>query len=60
MRRYWTPSVRSAQPDVRRPAAAAANVGDLTGREILIAGAVAYRCEGARTSRTGGPDRVTS
>ncbi len=56
MRRYW-----SAERQVRAAAsiAAAENVGDLTGREILIAGAVAYRCEGARNKPHRRVDRVT-
>jgi len=53
MRRYWAIErpVRAAQRAAARAAASAAaavSVGDLTDREILIAGAVAYRCEGAR------------
>ena len=44
MRRYWSAErpVRAARR-AAASAAAAENVGDLTGREILIAGAVAYR-----------------
>jgi transposase-like protein len=60
MRRYWTAErrVRAA----RRAAAstaAAADIGDLTDREILIAGAVAYWCEGAKNKPHRRVDRVT-
>lgn len=49
-RRYWATErkVREAQRENQR-AAAAVEIGGLTGREILIAGAVAYWCEGAKT-----------
>lgn len=60
MRRYWTVErpVRAA----RRAAAAAtaaASIGDLTDREIVIAGAVAYWCEGAKNKPHRRADRVT-
>jgi transcriptional regulator with XRE-family HTH domain len=60
MRRYWAAErpVRAA----RRAAAgaeAAASIGDLTDREILIAGAVAYWCEGAKNKPYRRADRVT-
>jgi hypothetical protein len=60
MRRYWSAErpVRAARR-AAASAAAAENVGDLTGREILIAGAVAYRCEGARNKTHRRVDRVT-
>jgi hypothetical protein len=47
---YWRAERRAR--DARRAAdtdAAAAEIGDLTDREILIAGAVAYWCEGAKS-----------
>jgi hypothetical protein len=58
-RRYWTAErpVRAA----RRAAAhavAAASIGDLTDREILIAGAVGYWCEGAKNKPHRRTDRV--
>jgi transcriptional regulator with XRE-family HTH domain len=49
-RQYWEKErqVRSARrADVR--AAAGAEIGDLTARELLIAGATAYWCEGAKS-----------
>jgi hypothetical protein len=45
MSKYWT--VRHAASDAER-AAAAAQFSDLTGRELLIAGAIAYWCEGSK------------
>ena len=39
--------------------AAAAQVGDLTSRELLIAGAIAYWCEGAKSKSHRRSDRVT-
>jgi hypothetical protein len=59
MRRYWTAErpVRAA----RRAAAsaeAAAGIGGLTDREIRIAGAVAYWCEGAKNKPHRRSDRV--
>ncbi len=60
IRRYWSAErpVRAARR-AAASAAAADSVGDLTGREILIAGAVAYRCEGARNKPHRRADRVT-
>jgi hypothetical protein len=48
-RRYWEAErpVREARREAVR-AAAAAEIGPLTSREILIAGAIAYWCEGAK------------
>jgi hypothetical protein len=48
--RYWA-SERAAREAARVAisAAAAAQVGELTGREIIIAGALAYWCEGAKS-----------
>jgi len=64
MRRYWATErpVRAASSTARRAAAsaaAAASIGGLTDREILIAGAVAYRCEGAKNKPHRRVDRVT-
>lgn len=64
MRRYWATEhpVRAARAAARRAAAstaAAASIGDLTDREILIAGAVAYWCEGAKNKPHRRVDRVT-
>jgi len=60
IRRYWSAErpVRAAQRTAAI-AAAAQSIGGLTGREILIAGAVAYRCEGARNKPHRRVDRVT-
>src|SRR5215470_8638746 len=50
VRRYWEAErpAREGNREVVR-AAAAAEIGALTQREILIAGAVAYWCEGAKS-----------
>ena len=50
VRRYWA-AEHAAREAVRVAisTAAAAQVGELTDREILIAGAVAYWCEGAKS-----------
>jgi hypothetical protein len=60
MRRYWTGErpVRAARREAAS-AAAAADIGSLTDREILIAGAVAYWCEGAKNKPHRRADRVT-
>jgi hypothetical protein len=60
MRRYWTVElpVRAARR-AAAIAAAAARIGDLTDREIIIAGAVAYWCEGAKNKPYRRADRVT-
>lgn len=49
VRRYWETErrVREAQREATR-AAAGAEIGTLTQRELLIAGAIAYWCEGAK------------
>jgi hypothetical protein len=50
VRRYWETEGKereARQADER--AAAAAEIGELTDREILIAGAIAYWCEGTKT-----------
>jgi transcriptional regulator with XRE-family HTH domain len=49
VRRYWVGerSIREARREATR-AAAADEIGGLTDREIIIAGAIAYWCEGAK------------
>jgi hypothetical protein len=60
MRRYWTAERRVlAERRAAASAAAAADIGSLTDREILIAGAVAYWCEGAKNKPHRRADRVT-
>jgi len=58
-RRYWEAErrVREAQREATR-AAAAAEIGTLTQRELLIAGAIAYWCEGAKNKPYLRHDRV--
>jgi transposase len=60
VRRYWAVErhVREAQREATR-AAAAAEIGALTQRELLIAGAIAYWCEGAKNKPYHRHDRVT-
>jgi transposase len=60
VRRYWAAErpVREAQREATR-AAAAAEIGALTQRELLIAGAIAYWCEGAKNKPYHRHDRVT-
>ena len=50
VRRYWV-AERPAREAARAAisAAAAAEIGDLTDREIIVAGAIAYWCEGAKS-----------
>lgn len=58
-RRYWAAERPARQ--ARRAAvveAAAAAIGDLTDRELLIAGAIAYWCEGAKSKPHRRSDRV--
>jgi hypothetical protein len=60
MHRYWT--VQRPIHAARRAAAsleAAARIGGMTDREILIAGAVAYWCEGSKNKPYRRADRVT-
>jgi len=59
VRRYWAAErcVREAQREATR-AAAAAEIGRLTKRELLIAGAIAYWCEGAKNKPYFRHDRV--
>jgi transcriptional regulator with XRE-family HTH domain len=57
---YWTAERRVlAERRAAASAAAAADIGSLTDREILIAGAVAYWCEGAKNKPHRRADRVT-
>jgi hypothetical protein len=58
-RRYWETErpVREARRAAAREAAAA-EIGELTGREILIAGAIAYWCEGTKNKPYRRSDRV--
>jgi transposase len=60
MREYWS-AERPARAARRAAAstAAEAGIGDLTGREMLIAGAIAYWCEGTKTTPHRRSDRVT-
>src|SRR5580704_11865767 len=50
VRRYWA-AERPARETARAAisAAAAAQLGELTDREIMIAGAIAYWCEGSKS-----------
>ncbi len=58
-RRYWDAEhlVRAAARAATR-AGAAAQIGALTDREVLIAGAIAYWCEGAKNKPDRRADRV--
>jgi transcriptional regulator with XRE-family HTH domain len=60
VRRYWAAErpVREAEREAIR-IAAAAEIGALSDREIIIAGAVAYWCEGAKTKPHRRIDRVS-
>jgi predicted transcriptional regulator len=60
VRRYWAGerSIREAQREATR-AAAADQIGQLTDREIIIAGTVAYWCEGAKNKPHRREDRVS-
>jgi transcriptional regulator with XRE-family HTH domain len=57
--RYWEAErpVREARRASER-AAAAAQIGDVTDRELLIAGAIAYWCEGAKSKPHRPSERV--
>lgn len=57
--RYWASErpVREARREAVRTAAAA-EIGPLTEREILLAGAIAYWCEGAKSKAHRRQDRV--
>jgi len=58
-RRYWAAErpVREARHAAVRESAAA-EIGELTDRELLIAGAIAYWCEGAKSKPHRRSDRV--
>jgi transcriptional regulator with XRE-family HTH domain len=60
VRRYWEAErpMREAEREAIS-AAAAAQIGQLNNREILIAGAVAYWCEGAKNKPHRRDDRVS-
>jgi transcriptional regulator with XRE-family HTH domain len=60
VRRYWAAesSIREAEREAVS-AAAAAQIGQLNDREILIAGAIAYWCEGAKNKPYRRTDRVS-
>ena len=60
VRRYWAAErpIREAQREATR-AAATAEIGSLSQRELLIAGAIAYWCEGAKNKPYHRHDRVT-
>jgi len=59
-RRYWETErrVREAKREAAR-SSAAADIGSLTQRELLIAGAIAYWCEGTKSKPYNRQDRVT-
>jgi predicted transcriptional regulator len=59
VRRYWAAErpIREAGREAVR-AAAAAQIGELSDREILIAGAIAYWCEGSKRKLHRPEDRV--
>src|SRR3984885_11772137 len=60
VRKYWAVQgpIREAEREAIS-AAAAAQIGQLNDREILIAGAIAYWCEGAKNKPYRRSDRVT-
>jgi len=59
VRRYWETerAVREARREAAR-SAAAAEIGRLNRRELLIAGAIAYWCEGSKSKPYNRQDRV--
>jgi transcriptional regulator with XRE-family HTH domain len=59
VRRWWAAErqIRETQREVAR-AAAAAEIGQLNDREVLIAGAIAYWCEGAKNKPYRRSDQV--
>lgn len=59
-RRYWEAERRTREA-IRESerSAAAAQIGKLTDRDVLIAGAVAYSCEGSKSRPGRRDDRVT-
>jgi hypothetical protein len=58
-RQYWAAGreVREARQEVARTAAAA-EIGSVTSREILIGGAIVYWCEGAKRKPHNPSERV--
>jgi hypothetical protein len=60
VRRYWAAErpVREAEREAARTAAAA-QIGQLSDREFLIAGAIAYWCEGSKNKPYRRSDQVT-
>jgi hypothetical protein len=60
VRRYWEAErpIREAEREAAR-AAAADQIGQLSDREIIIAGAIAYWCEGAKNKPYRRSDRVS-
>ena len=60
VRRYWEAErpIREAEREAAR-AAAAGQIGQLSDREIIIAGAIAYWCEGAKNKPYRRSDRVS-
>jgi hypothetical protein len=59
LRRYWAaehPAREATRAAVS--AAAAAQIGELTDREIILAGAIAYWCEGAKSKPYRGDTRA--
>ena len=60
VRKYWAAErpIREAEREAAR-AAAADQIGQLSDREIIIAGAIAYWCEGAKNKPHRRSDRVT-
>jgi transcriptional regulator with XRE-family HTH domain len=60
VRRYWEAErpARQAEREAAR-AVAAAEIGTLTDRELLIAGAIAYWCEGSKWKPHNPQERVT-
>lgn len=59
-RQFWAAErpAREARREATR-AAAAAEIGDLSGREVLITGAIAYWCEGSKSKPHKFRERVT-
>jgi hypothetical protein len=59
VRRYWAAERPIREAEREAISAAAARIGQLSDREILIAGAIAYWCEGAKNKPYRRSDRVT-
>ena len=59
VRRYWADELKvRATQRAGEVAAAASEIGNLTNRELLIAGAIAYWCEGTKRKTSRGAERV--